>query len=335
MGGNAFGFTANRISTEEFNVLERKLSDIFEQHKSSFINVPKVIRSYRSKEGHGDMDLIYTGNPDVVTKILTDNNIAVNVKRNGPATSYLHNLSDDIVFQLDFINEPEQTFDFAYRYFCWNDTGNLIGRLSHRIGLKFGHNGLWYVYRDCDNTRELAKVLLTSDFDTALEYLDLDPTIHSNGFDTVEQIFEYVTSSKYFDYQSVDLSRRNHVSRVRDKKRKTYNQFLQWLKDNSLDCYNLALPPKESFLDQHKQKFPHLAIELEKVNIELAKRNKEKEKFNGAIVSKLTGYEGLILGRFMAYCKEQAWYSDIVELSDTHVRLRILESITMFQHHNE
>ncbi|GAF99140.1 unnamed protein product, partial [marine sediment metagenome] len=52
------------------------------------------------------------------------------------------------------------------------------------------------------------------------------------GFDEVEDIFQYVIDSKYFNPKIFEYEQLNHQNRTRNKKRKNYELFLQYVKDN-------------------------------------------------------------------------------------------------------
>ncbi|MFX7063789.1 hypothetical protein ABTH87_19220, partial [Acinetobacter baumannii] len=78
-------------------------------------------------------------------------------------------------FQVDLIKTANTSFDFAARYFGLNDFGNLIGRIAHQFGAKFGHLGLLYPIRDVRNNSHLiAEICITSDFSEALDLLGYD-----------------------------------------------------------------------------------------------------------------------------------------------------------------
>lgn len=327
MGGTAFGFTADRFTTVEFNEVATVIATSLVDHSDKFEKMPQPILSYRQKETHGDMDLVYSGNPDILMEILYENNIITDHKRNGPVTSMLFPYGGR-KFQLDFINVSPESHNFAFNYFCWNDLGNLIGRLAHRIGLKFAFTGLWYVCRDKNNTKILGEILLTNDFDAALTYLDLNAARFHQGFDSLEEIFEFVVESKYYDYESVDIERRNNVARTRDKKRSTYNAYLKWLKKQGLDCYNLALPPKYTFLRQHIERFPHLGAKINELEEKERRNMTIKTKFNGDIVSEVTGLTGKELGQFMSHCKNQTWFQLVEDLTEVEIRHLINNEFT-------
>lgn len=219
--------------------------------------------------------------------------------------------------QVDLTPSPLDTFSFALGYFSWNDLGNLIGRIAHRRGLKFGHDGLWYVHRRGD--RQLGEFQLTGHFDAALEYLGFDVDRWYEGFDTFEDMFQYVASSKYFEKCAYPLEHQNHRARTRDSKRKTYNAFLEWINYDG----EYVKSNRDEHIAQMRKDYPEVdaaIIASEKVD---DLRMAYKERINGIIVSKYFEPTGIIagkdLGRLMSIIKdvlpcteEVIKYSDVV-----------------------
>jgi hypothetical protein len=174
-------------------------------------------------------------------------------------------------FQLDFIHKSAEDFDFARQYFSFNDLGNFIGRIASGAGFKFGFDGLYkkiYFNEDGDvvdvkslksqrERQELAngkpesnkkiEVLITKDFEKAIEFLGFDYPRYTQGFKTLEDIFQYVQESKYFHLENFLLDNRKADVRHRDLKRPNYNMMVDYFRqhDNGDD----SLPTYPSTLD--------------------------------------------------------------------------------------
>jgi hypothetical protein len=174
-------------------------------------------------------------------------------------------------FQLDFIHKSAEDFDFARQYFSFNDLGNFIGRIASGAGFKFGFDGLYkkiYFNEDGDvvdvkslksqrERQELAngkpesnkkiEVLITKDFEKAIEFLGFDYPRYTQGFKTLEDIFKYVQESKYFHLENFLLDNRKADVRHRDLKRPNYNLMVDYFRqhDNGVD----SLPTYPSTLD--------------------------------------------------------------------------------------
>lgn len=44
--------------------------------------------------------------------------------------------------------KANEHFNTSLEYLNWNDLGNLIGRIAHKFGLKYGHKGLLYIIKN-------------------------------------------------------------------------------------------------------------------------------------------------------------------------------------------
>lgn len=320
MGGNNLSVPSVRLNKEDFEILSLRLEREF--------SYGDTIPSYEEKQTFGDLDYLYItesgyGNSQYVVHKLHNCGLTVFEKPvfNGSVTSYGVSLPQGI-FQIDFIGVPNQSYDFAYNYFAFNDMGNLLGRVARRIGLKLGHNGLWYIQRSPDNDSEVLKEhLLTLNWDEALEHLGYDVERHHDGFDTLEDIFEFVMSSRFYDFDKFDLSRRNHKSRIRDAKRPNYRAFLEYAqthqKVNNIDTVG-------HYRTYHFGRFPEFYdsyfVELDKHKVKLL----FKEKYNGNVVSEITGLSGKELGQFMAWSDDFFGVARILQFDEEAIRERIL-----------
>ena len=222
-------------------------------------------------------------------------------KKNGCCYSVLYEYKDK-KFQVDFILEKEKNFEFAKHYFDYNDLGNLIGRVAHKAGFKFGHDGLWYCIRE--GNYKVGDICLTKDFSTALRFLGFDVGSYQYGFNSLEDIFEFVTLNPYFDPASYDLNNRSRYARIRDKKRPTYQKFLKWVEYKKLQ----AKPSldKSSWLEKADNWFLDFKSERSALLAKLERKREIKSKFNGDIIKAITSLEGKDLGRFISEFKQRS-----------------------------
>lgn len=295
MGGNAVQNTIRLEKEDYFNLWEQ--IDI-----SSFSLY--LVRSYHTKESFGDMDLLipstYGRNYENYKRLALEDvglEIVEEVK-NGNVTSFGVQLPQGI-FQIDVISLDIDTLPFAYHYYGFNDMGNLLGRLARGIGLKLGHQGLWYTQRDEHHV--LHNHLLTRDFYEAIEYLGLSADRYQEGFDTMEEVFDFVMSSPYYDWNRFDLAQRNYKARVRDRKRPNYKAFLEYAEGKP---YN-TLPNKHMYLGMHFKQWPKFEEKYHEILLVQQEDNHIKSKFNGNVVSELTGLTGKELGGLMSRVKSE------------------------------
>ena len=213
----------------------------------------------------------------------------------------------DKTHQVDLIGQSPDTFEFTLKYLAWNDLGNLVGRLYHKMGLKFGHDGLWMPLRD--GTHEHANILLTRDFDEALRFMDYNPVIFRAGFADLEDIFNFVATNGRFNADIFKLENRNTIAKTRERKRKTYMAFLKWIEDKDRLAKFDWPKDKSVWLSRIFLHFPHATKEYDEAMSELRLNREAKELFNGNIVRELTGLQDKELGYFMKFIREDLKFS--------------------------
>lgn len=240
MGGHAMkNYGVERLTKEQYDEVLSALT-ITLPYKTA------AIPSYRAKDSFGDCDLLTTATDEAFEKSLSKDFALLGKKRNGAVTSYALKYGNFPPFQFDLIKAKEDSYEFNYNYLSYNDLGNLIGRVAAAFGFKFAHDGLyilaWYSHkgeeRSVGRVKEYGKTndcaehrmekLFISNFDEALEFLGFDSSRFAQGFDTIDDILDYVASSKYFCKDFFLFENRNHDQRKRDVKRPTYTRALEY-----------------------------------------------------------------------------------------------------------
>lgn len=291
MGGNAFEHT-ERVPSNLVQAFEQEMVD-----RDWLAVVPRWVNE---KKDHGDIDVLVVGD-DQAQKIIEWAEPEKIIKHPQGYNILMSWYGRKVQVDLTLTNTNEA--NFAKWYFSYNDLGNLIGRIAHRQGLKFGHDGLWYVYRKGD--RVLDEIQLTDSIVTALLHLGwnaADVRHYARGFDTFVEMFDWVKRSEYFEESAYPLEHRNHKSRTRDKKRKVYNEFLAYL--NVTDEYVPSTP--ELHFERHCKKFPHMVGRIVEADYHVLLLSEWRRRFGGDVIRELTGLEGKELGEVCAYVKERA-----------------------------
>lgn len=309
MGGNALSCTAVRLTKNNY---DRLSGECVEKLRARYPGKRiEALGSYRAKDSFGDCDILIQGgdyyDPHQAAVALD----AVEVVRNGPVTSVGVLMRPELVerdgnvFQVDLIKMEPEAFDFALGYFGRGDAGNLLGRLFHSAGLSLRHDGLVYYFRDgAAGDYKFREIMLTQKFEEALPFMGYDPVAYAKGFDTPEDIYQYVASSPFFNRDIFLLENRNATSRARDKKRVMYMQFLQWCEARpELTAFQYP-ESKAEWLPRIVEFFPHFKGEYDQAVSDLAEQRTAKAKFNGEWVSQLTGLQGKELGGLMKRFKE-------------------------------
>lgn len=305
MGGNALSVPAVRLTKRNF---ERVAAECVDRLTACMPgNRIAVVPAYSSKPDFGDCDIVVssTGFDPFHAAAALD---GVEVVRNGPTTSVGIVVRDELgavggnIFQVDLISAEDVAFDYSLAYMTFNDLGNLIGRTAHRAGLAHKDNGLWYFVRDGDY--KFREICLTRNYDVALRFLGYDPAQFHVGFDTLEDIFEYVAGSEFFNRDIFLLENRNNKSRVRDRKRFTYMSFLKWCEERpDLPAYQYP-DDKAAWLPRIGQHFPHFEVEYQQAQKDMADEHAMKSRYNGEWVAKLTGLQAKDLGALMKNIKD-------------------------------
>jgi hypothetical protein len=306
MGGNALKNCTRRYQSKEYHDLAKRLKDFI----SSELGVLSVvIPAYENKDSFGDIDIL------VMSDLLPSNwKDKLKQKLNLAKDEYQDNGNCFSIkfeeIQADLIIIKEENFQSSLFYFSYNDLGNLLGRIAHINGVKFGHNGLSLTVRPRENMLDhvIGEIEITKDPKTILGILGLDIKNYGKFFD-IEDIFEFVASSKYFNPDIFLLENRNCESRIRDKKRKTYMLFLDWCEKNKDRLNRAKYPSKDGRYGYHIKdefykevilsRFPDIKTKVDSMIDDFELNREFRKVFNGDIVSKLTGLNGKDLGMFM------------------------------------
>lgn len=317
MGGNALKeFGVTRLSSAEYyliaNEIKPRLMNLFPEIRFD------IIPAFKSKDSFGDMDILYSGQNILnFNKTLLDEFNPVGYINNGDCLSITYPTFESNTFQIDFIKTNPDSHEFSLNYFSYNDLGNLIGRIYHKMGLKFGHKGLLYVVRDPDNSDTVIKeISITRDWNYVIE-LGKFPKYEHERFIKLRDVFDYAIASPYFNRDIFLLENRNHISRVRDRKRTSYMTFLKYIGNKkNLPKFNWNDSPiKPTILNKLFTDFPLFRQEYNKVIGDFSKNKQLHEKYNGNLVREWIGLEGKDLGSFMKFIKPQIT-DEFIEMND-------------------
>lgn len=305
MGGNAL----KKTKTRRFSAVEYRstVADLLPRLKR-VLSVPlEEIPSFEEKESFGDCDVIVESNNlkfswgrDLIDEFGLDSTKFV---KNTNVFSFAFN-----ELQIDLILTPKNYFHSSLNYFSFNDLGNLVGRISHKLGIKYGHRGLSLVVRDKERGDHiLEEIQLASDDGTKIIYEILGlPEKYS--FKTRKEIFEFVASSKFFDPAIFLLDNRNSNSKIRDRKRVTYREFLCYCAEGDVSS-NYSFEDKKSlggysirepwFSEIVVPRFPWVKERVESIIIENEKNKSLKRFLNAKDIGEAFCVEGKELGEIM------------------------------------
>jgi len=184
--------------------------------------------------------------------------------------------------------------------------------------LKYRPDGLYAIIFNKSLSNKLGEILITKDINKMFLFLGLDINRKYNGFETLEEIYDWIISCKYFKPQIFFLENLNQDDRKRNKKRPTFNKFLEYIKDFQFDNEKLT---NDVSLDLIDSSFPEVHF-LEQIET-LKKKDEEKQiirnKFNGELVMEWTDLKGKELGDVITKFKSQ-FTNEIKECSPEEVK---------------
>ena len=319
MGGTALGFEADRFNNEEFDKVYDDVAWMLQNRFGVSHESFGRVQSYHNKESHGDMDIVIVCNDAKWDEIRDGIELVNPASRNKNFYSFGWRYekpadADGIPysekwFQIDLIRVDN--LKAALTYYSYNDMGNLIGKIAHRCGFKYGWDGLKYiVHEKGDVTREIGEIIVSTNTEAIYSFLGYEYWRAENGFDDLHDIFEFVASSKYFDPKLYLFENLNAKARIRDRKRKNYNGFLEFCENrDSPDNYvEWNDEQKEAFkrykLHEALRRFPGFRWNLIELQDEADHRAYFKTIYNGKIVGELTGLTGNDLGLFMEWVRK-------------------------------
>jgi hypothetical protein len=292
MGGLLFG--TQRMKVREFNGYRKTVEDILRFYDIEF----KIPLYYRSKQDFGDLD--------VLVKTTTTIEDLKNIFKT--CECHYEPKSETIIsfnfrnFQIDFIRVNPDDFDISFEYYSYNDLGNLIGQLAKANYLKYGFDGLRYDHYF--KNQKIGTIPISKNIDKILLFLDLSPAVYHQGFDSMEEVFDYVTTSKFFNpyvYElepygyskaGVALYRLNKMNRERNSKRKTYQEWLEYIKKFKTGEENYKFREDrdiEEVFERIDKFFPNTNFRDKIKNLLNAEEDKKKikQKFNGNVIISL------------------------------------------------
>jgi len=283
MGGNCLKNTfTERKSTKEYNRLQSIIVPILKERLDTDI---EIVKSYHTKQSHGDMDVLikidnnfHNRNINLID-FIKDTFKPNDINNNNGVKSF-----DYDNFQIDFIPIKESNWDFAVKWFAYDPLSNITGKIAHKKGLKFGWSGLVYPFRNF-NGRLSTDILISIDHKKSLEFLGFDYDRYLLGFETLQDIFNYIVISKYFDSSIFQMENLNQIDRKRNRKRQTYQQFIEFMSNNNLNTV-YKFKRKEDYLFEILEYFPeaNLREKVRQLEIKDKENNELNSKFNGKLI---------------------------------------------------
>lgn len=234
--------------------------------------VYKIPKYFKSKTLFNDLDIIcdFTNaiSKSEMIKYCEERSIPITI--NSPTVSIL--LDNH---QVDFIETVN--YDFSSFLINYGDTIVYIKRLLKNLyhDLTINEKGLEYKVRFKST---LVTVFITDDIYYILNLLDLDYNTYQDGFDSINEVFEWIYRSKYFNSTTMSIDFCNNKSRSRLKKRPSTKLFEDFL---------VSKPKKLQEQFDFEIELPSVLVQGKTIQDELQFRSDLKAKVNGGVVLNL------------------------------------------------
>ncbi|MCA9716167.1 MAG: hypothetical protein H6713_13435 [Myxococcales bacterium] len=298
MGGNLFKL--GRLPRAQYLELEVELRGYLDRKLPGAYRVP---RFYGDKPDFGDMDIVVCeARMPARWEVVREEIVAeLGITRTQVTGAVYSTVYKD--FQVDyFCRGDEADFLATYNFLCFNDLGNLLGKLFRRFNLKYGERGLFYVYRAQSHYKR--DLLLTRDPARIFGFLGLDAAPWERGFPDLETMFRWVCSSRYFSI--APFLERKATTERRHQQRKTFRAFVEFLEREAITTRYPFLEDRAEYIPMIARAFPEVGLEglIAREDEVVARAAAVRERFNGRVVQELIpGLEGKRLGAFIAALK--------------------------------
>ncbi|MCA9709062.1 MAG: hypothetical protein KDK70_24670 [Myxococcales bacterium] len=319
MGGNLFKL--GRKPRDEYLEIEADVRRVLDPLLGDGYRIP---RYYASKPDFGDMDVVVrtestaaAGGVEAFRAALCERLAITRTKSVGHVFSTAYR---DL--QVDYFTRPAAVFEATYHYLSFNDLGNIIGKICKRLGLKYGEDGLSYVFRRPSQPSYKQALLVSRDWPRILAFLGLDVPAWEAGFDTLEQMFAWVVRSPWFSVAPYDERDRDRTTERRARQRRTMARFVEWLAAEGVEQRCTYRPERDAYVPEIAAAFPEaglpeaLAHEREAEAEAIALR----EKWSGDLVRDWTGLEGKALGAFIRRFRQAHPAPELLALSPEAIR---------------
>jgi hypothetical protein len=309
MGGNLF--KTSRLARAEYFKLKAELLPIIKE----YFEDAKVPFETPGKADFGDLDILVVSKQDGSSNNF---NPSTHTKINSPSISkeggQLHFIFRD--FQVDLIYTPKEALAMAMYFYSFADYGMIMGKLVTRAEFNFKPDGL-YTKALTRNPRAVPSILLTNEPKEVSSFLGVDHSKWENGFETEQEVFDFILSSKFFRLPSM----------TKTNERPMINRFLSYCDAKSLSEIQL-----QSFTADEKDKMFQDALnnfgkmdEYKAIVAKIEASRAVKAKFHGGMVKDWTGLTGKDLCEFLTRIKPIFTDVYILQASPEELKLKVLE----------
>lgn len=320
MGGNLFRL--GRKPRAEYLEIEAEVRRCLDGLVGDGYRIP---RYYASKADFGDLDVVLSraavdavGGVEVFRAAIA---AALDIRQSKNAGHVYSTVVREL--QVDFFLREPELLEPTYDYLSFNDLGNLIGKIYRRLGLKYGEQGLCYVFRRERQESYVRDLPVSRDWPRILSFIGLDVPAWKAGFDTLEQMFAWVVASPYFSVAPYRETSRSTERRA--KGRPTMARFLAWIEAEGVDKHYTYLDDRTAYIPMIAEAFPEAELEqaIAREHEREAEDERLREKFNGDLVRTWTGLEGKDLRMFLRRFKLEQSDEALLGMTEDEIRIAV------------
>lgn len=331
MGGNALkNINTRRLDKVEYLTIKDEVINILKKEFRQ-VTIPLY---YRNKETFGDLDVIvgwYRAPEDVINGdgILNGDGLRAYIETTFKPREIIHTKNDNQwsfdykECQVDLIMCDYEDFWCYYHFYAYNGLGALLlVILAKNMGLVYSRKGL--AYQHYFKGEKIGTILISKDNKAIYKFMRLDYLQFMRGFDTMDEIFEFIISSEYFYHDSPNINKLKKTRWV------NINDFMKYFelshhksnyRDPGMTYVNKAIETFDTF---------NYTEETRKLEYEYTRDAYVKSKFNGKMVIDEFGFEGGMLGNklneFKKYFKDELSYKEfIIETDKKDIMIKFKE----------
>jgi hypothetical protein len=269
MGGNALKNTH----------CVRENTDVYTKIKNTVLSKLQIYHDFVTiiempeKDSFGDLDIMYEFKNNIHIRELVNHLFSPKETcSSGDVFSFSYEISSDEYFQIDLIKV--KNIDIAQFYYGYGVVGLILGLILKKNNLTLGIDGLWANYESC-------RIVLSTNPREICEYCGLDYAKWVSGFNTYNELFDWVLGCKYLDKKFFAIENLNHKYKTVYEKKAIFKQFIEYI----------AAAKNTETLDTKREKptvLEHVVFfgkqpEKETIDKKIHVNKIHQEKFNGRV----------------------------------------------------
>lgn len=293
MGGKALK-SINVSGMDKETFLKVSLDVIGKLQDELGSNLVEILPYYKSKKTFSDIDVLISKTAiekygfNKFHEFLKEDLKSPEQSGNSQVYSFGYKYEDSY-HQVDLMIHDEDMFFKAKKYFAYNDLNILMNFISvSNFDLAFSKEGLNHTIYTDSKTQKIGDYTVEADFYDILDFLGLNKEKHKIGFNSLEDMYDFIYESPYFDSSSfLKKTEKENRSEIKRAERKTYSGFIEYVKNKPVKKSLLNKKSTDEIQNLFFFKFPIAKEKYDKI-IKNDKKIKEmRESFNGFVISKV------------------------------------------------